>query len=215
MKPRGIFRMLDQLPAKVVGLQVIVRTERMHDPHLVAGAAGGDIEALLEKFLIPQRKRTALGGVDQRDEHHVALISLELRGVSAEYAMEFVAVGRDVRTDQVVNFDGLLVTNQRNRTETHRLTRVILLVFGLLDRGGKERGEGQGFLAIDLTVATGPRDAMGDGVRTQMDAARVAQGLDAAVVGNHVAELDDLRNATEMFDKASRAAERLACEIVD
>src|SRR5258708_31033895 len=56
---------------------------------------------------------------------------------------------------------------------------------------------------------------MRDGVRPQMDAARVAQGLDAAVVGNRVAELDDLRNAPEMFDKAGGAAERLASEIVD
>src|SRR5580704_2447505 len=56
---------------------------------------------------------------------------------------------------------------------------------------------------------------MRDGVWPQMDAARVAQRLDAAVVGNHVAELDDLRNAAEMFDKTGRAAERLAGEIVD
>jgi hypothetical protein len=28
--------MLDQLPAKVVSLQIIVRTERMNDPHLVS-----------------------------------------------------------------------------------------------------------------------------------------------------------------------------------
>src|SRR5580692_124411 len=56
---------------------------------------------------------------------------------------------------------------------------------------------------------------MRDGVWTQMDATRVAQGLDAAVVGNHIAELDDLRNATEMFDKTRSTAERLACEIVD
>src|ERR1700674_1659182 len=129
--------------------------------------------------------------------------------------MEFVAVGRDVRTDQVVDFDGLLVTNQRNHSETQRLTRVILLVFGLLHRGRKERCNGQSFLAIDLTVAAGPKDAMRDGVRPQMDAARVAQGLETAVVGNHVAELDDLRNTTEMLDEAGRAAERLACEIVD
>src|SRR6476646_9725816 len=105
--------------------------------------------------------------------------------------MEFVTIGRDVRTDQAVDLDGLLVANQRNHSETQRLTRVILLVFGLLHRGRKERGGGQGFLAIDLTVAAGPRDAMRDGVRTEMDAARVAQGLDTAVVGNHVAELDD------------------------
>src|SRR5258707_14513404 len=56
---------------------------------------------------------------------------------------------------------------------------------------------------------------MRNGVRPQVDAARVAQGLDAAIVGNRVAELDDLRNAPEMFDEAGGAAERLASEIVD
>src|SRR5882724_1780242 len=207
--------MLNQLPPKVVRFQVVVRTERMNDPHLVSGAASGDIEALFEEFLIPQRERTTLSGVDQRDENHVTLVSLELRGVSAEHAMEFVAVRRDVCADQVVDFDGLLVANQRNYSEAQRLARIILLVFGLLRRGRKERGDGKGFLAIDLTVAAGPRDAMRDGMRPQMDAARIAQGLNAAVVGNHVAELDDLRNAPEMFDEAGRAAERLTCEIVD
>src|SRR6202045_129133 len=56
---------------------------------------------------------------------------------------------------------------------------------------------------------------MRDGVWPQMDAARIAQGLDATVVGNHIAELDDLRNTPEMFDKTRRAAKGLACEIVD
>src|SRR5229473_103637 len=65
---RGVFRMLNQLPAKVVRFQVVVGTERMNDPHLVAGAAGGDIKTLFEEFLIPQREGTALGGVHQGDE---------------------------------------------------------------------------------------------------------------------------------------------------
>src|SRR5258708_1725517 len=56
---------------------------------------------------------------------------------------------------------------------------------------------------------------MRDGVRPQMERARVAQGLDAAVVGNRVAELDDLRNAPEMFDEAGGAAEGLARKIAD
>jgi len=40
--------MFDQLAAKVVGFQIIVRAERMHDPHLIPGAAGGDVEPLLK-----------------------------------------------------------------------------------------------------------------------------------------------------------------------
>src|SRR5260370_3644814 len=129
--------------------------------------------------------------------------------------MEFVAVRRNVRTDESVDLDGLVGAKQRNQNKAQRLARVILLVFRLLHRCRQERGDGQRLLAIDLTVAAGPRNAMRDGVRPQMDAARVAQRLNPAVVRNRVAELDDLRHAPEMFDKASHAAERLARQIVE
>src|SRR6266704_1297448 len=71
------------------------------------------------------------------------------------------------------------------------------------------------FLYSGCSIAAGAGNPMRDGVRPQMDSARVAQRLDAAVVGNHVAKLDDLRNTPEMFDETSRAAEGLACQIVD
>ena len=40
------------VPTKVVGFQIVVRSERMNDPHLVTSAASGDVETLFEKFLI-------------------------------------------------------------------------------------------------------------------------------------------------------------------
>jgi len=45
--------MFDQLAAKVVGFQIIVRAERMHDQSdLFSGRGGGDIETVcFEKFL--------------------------------------------------------------------------------------------------------------------------------------------------------------------
>jgi len=49
-----ILRVLDQLAAKVVGLEVVVGTKRVDNPHLVAGAAGGHVEALLEQFLVAE-----------------------------------------------------------------------------------------------------------------------------------------------------------------
>src|SRR5436853_158722 len=48
-----------------------------------------------------------------------------------------------------------------------------------------------------------------------MDTTGIAQRLDAVIVRNQVAELDDFRNATEMFDQASGAPEGLAREVVD
>src|SRR5258708_30404991 len=56
---------------------------------------------------------------------------------------------------------------------------------------------------------------MRDGVRPQMDTACITQWLDAAVVRDHVAELNDFGNAPEMFDKAGGPAERLAGQVVD
>jgi hypothetical protein len=56
---------------------------------------------------------------------------------------------------------------------------------------------------------------MRDGVRPQMDPARISQWLNAAIIRNYIAELNDLRNASEMFDKAGRAAERLAREVIN
>src|SRR3981189_461909 len=109
--------MLNQLAAKGVRFQVDVRAEGMNDPHLVACAAGSDIETLFEKFLIAQRERASFICIDQRNENHVALVTLELRGVSAQYPMEFIAIWRNVRANQVVDFDGLLVAHQRNHSE--------------------------------------------------------------------------------------------------
>jgi hypothetical protein len=46
-------------------------------------------------------------------------------------------------------------------------------------------------------------------------AARVTQRLDAPVVRNHVAELNDFWNAAEVLDQTGRAAEGLPCLVVD
>jgi len=112
--------MFDQLAAKIVGLEIVVGTEGVDNPHLVASAAGGDVEALLEQFLIAKRERAALSGVNQRNKDDVAFVALELSGVTAEEAMEFVAVGREMGAKKVVNLDGLFIADQRN----HRIRRV-------------------------------------------------------------------------------------------
>src|SRR5712664_422403 len=211
----GILGVLDQLATKVVGLEVVVGTEGVDNPHLVAGAAGGDVEALLEQFLVAEGERAALRSVNQRDEDDVAFVALELSGVTAQKAMEFVAVGRKMGAEKIVNLDGLFVADQRDHAEAGGLAGIVFLVFRLLDRRGEEGGGGQGLLTIDLAVATGAGNAIGDGVRLETDAAGVAQGLNAVIVGDQVAELDDFLHATEMCDETSGAAEGLAREVID
>jgi hypothetical protein len=80
------------LAAEIVRLQVILRTKRVNDPHLIAGTARGHIETLLEQFLVAKGKRSALRRVNQGYKDHVAFITLELSGISAEEAVEFVAI---------------------------------------------------------------------------------------------------------------------------
>jgi hypothetical protein len=47
------------------------------------------------------------------------------------------------------------------------------------------------------------------------DGARIAKGFHPTFIGNPVAELNDLRDAPEMFDKTSSAPKRLTCEVVN
>src|SRR5262249_39096052 len=137
-EPRGVLGMLDQLAAKVIGLEVVRGTERVDHPHLVAGAAGSDIEPLLEQFLVAEGKRPAFGSVHQRNKHHVALVSLKLSSVSTEQTVKFVAIRGKMASQQVVNLDGLLIPDQRDNAEAGGLTSVILPVFLLLDRSNQE-----------------------------------------------------------------------------
>src|SRR5712664_4755336 len=149
----GVLRVFDQLAAKIVGLEIVVGIKRVDNPHLVAGAAGGDVETLLEQFLVAEGERAALRSVNQRDEDDVAFVALELGGISAEEAVELVAVGREMGTEKIVNLDGLFIADQRNHAEAGGLSRIVFLIFRLLDRRGEEGGSGQGLLTIDLAVA--------------------------------------------------------------
>src|SRR5260370_977606 len=200
----GILRVFDQLATKVVSLEVVVGTEGVDDPDLVEGGGGGGVEALLEQFLVGEGERAALRSVNQRDEDDVAFVALELGSVSAEEAVELVAVGREMRTEKIVNLDGLFIADQRNHAEAGGLSRIVFLIFRLLDRRGEEGGGGQGLLTIDLAVAARAGDAIGDRVRPEMDATGIAQGLGAVIVRNQVAELDDFRDATEIVDHARK-----------
>ncbi len=209
-KAAGILGVLDQLAAKIVRLEVVVGAERVDNPHLVTRAAGGDVEALLEEFLVAEGEGAALSGVHQRDEDDVAFVALELSGVTAEQAVELVAVRREMPAEKIVNLDGLFIADQGNYAETGGLASIVLFVFGLFDGRDEERSSSQGFLSIDLAVAAGAGNAISDGVRAEANPAGIAQRFDAVIVGNQVAELDDFRDAPEMFDEASGAAERLA-----
>src|SRR5690349_12668488 len=68
---------------------------------------------------------------------------------------------------------------------------------------------------VDFAIAAGARNAIRNCVRQQMYTTGVTQRLDTPVVGNHIAELNDFRNAAEVFDEASGAAEGLPSEVVD
>src|SRR6266436_4199112 len=113
----------------------------------------------------------------------VAFVALELSSVTAKESMEFVAVRRKMPTEKIVNLDGLVIADKRNHTEAGGLSGIVLLVFGLLDGGGEERGGGERLLTIDFAVAARAGNAIGDGVRAQPNAAGVAQRLNAEIVG--------------------------------
>src|SRR5258708_15358272 len=113
-------------------------------------------------------------------------------------------------TEKIVNLDALLMAERRNDAEVGGLSGIVFLVFGLLDSRDKERGGGERFLTIDFAVTAGARNTISDGVRTEPNAAGIAQRLDTVIIGNQVAELDDFRDPRAMLDQASSAAKALA-----
>src|SRR5256885_2611940 len=106
-----------------------------------------------------------LGGIDKRNKNDVAFIALELGGVSAKHAVQLVPVGRNMRANEIVNLNRLLVTYQRYHAKAEWLSRVVLLILRLLNCRSDQRCNGKGFLAIDFPIATGTRHAVSDRVR--------------------------------------------------
>src|SRR5258708_34151318 len=113
-------------------------------------------------------------------------------------------------TEKIVNLDGLFIADQRNDAEAGGLSGIVFLVFGLLDSRDKERGGGERFLTIDFAVTAGARNTISDGVRTEPNAAGIAQRLDTGIIGNQVAELDDFRDAAEKLRQANNGAKGTA-----
>ena len=57
----GVLGVLDQPQAQVAGLEVAAGVERVHDPQLIARAAGGDVEHLAGLVALAHRQRQVGG----------------------------------------------------------------------------------------------------------------------------------------------------------
>ena len=88
----GLLGEFDQLASQVLLFEIARRIERVDDPELIAGAAGGDVEALLESVIVAQRKRaTGARTVHEGEENDIPLVALELRRIAAEETVAHVA----------------------------------------------------------------------------------------------------------------------------
>jgi hypothetical protein len=81
----------------------------MDEPHLIAGAAGGDIEALFEKLSVAKRERASFGGIDHRKKDNISFVALELGGISAKDPVLFVDVRCEMVSEETLYLDGLLL----------------------------------------------------------------------------------------------------------
>jgi hypothetical protein len=121
---------LDQFPSKVTRFQMQPRVKAVDYPHLVPGSACGYVVALFESVVLAEWKRPIVWHVHQRQEHHVSLISLEVRRIAA-YDVPLLKLGHgQPLAQQLFDLQSLRFTDQRNDTEA------LPFVFGLLDRSG-------------------------------------------------------------------------------
>ena len=127
----GVAGVLDELPAQIAILKVPLRIERMDNPHLVPAPARRYVEALFKELLIAHAQRTPLAGIHHGNKDYVALVSLKLGRISAEYAMHLVAMWGQMGSQQSVNLNRLLISEKRDHSETHRIARLVALILRL------------------------------------------------------------------------------------
>src|SRR5215467_9380501 len=129
--------------------------------------------------------------------------------------MPSVQVRGEICPQQPVDFEGLLLTHQRHHTETGRPPEFVGLVFLLFQGRDDERSNDRGFFVVYLSFTCRALDVIGEDVRPDPNSARIPQWLDVTIVGELIAELNDLRDAAEVFHQSNGFAERLTGQIVD
>ncbi len=70
--------MHDQAPAEIVGLEVVLRIDGVHDPELIPGPTRGHVIALAVGVFALERERACAGTVDEGEKNDVSLVALKL-----------------------------------------------------------------------------------------------------------------------------------------
>jgi hypothetical protein len=100
-----------QPPPHVLGME-LHGVDRVDQPHLVACSAGGHVEALLISSPIEYGGPARVWGLDQREEHDVALVSLEVVCVASDECSMLELLGRYTPADAVEDSPRLVLAEE-------------------------------------------------------------------------------------------------------
>ena len=181
-----------------------VGRERADAPHLVLGAAGGDVDPLPVRFFGHRPDAPAFaGGDDQGQEHDVPFVALEVVGVAAADPPPFHLLLAERLDELALDQFGLPVTEQGDDAEG--LAVVARVGAQLGDLADDVVGFGRVGVGAGFPVAVGNVDV--DDALPGRVGGLFAQRQDCAAVGELVGELDDFRQAAEVLAEHDDARE--------
>ena len=154
-------------------------------------------------------------GVHHRYEDYVPFVSLKLCGCAAEQAMTFIQIGRKIRPQEAVDFEGLFLTHKGHYAKTGGQSDFVGLVFLLFKCRDYERGNDFRFFVVDLSFPCRAFDPISNDMRSETNPARIPQWFYVTVVRELVTELDDFGDTAEVFNQSDRFSEGLTGQIVD
>ena len=89
----------------------------MHEPQLIARAAGGDVVALLGRVVLRHAQSVAGRRVDHRQQNHVALVALELRWIARREMTPLQLHRADVLHREIFDEIRLILAEERDGTQ--------------------------------------------------------------------------------------------------
>ena len=206
---------VEKRAAQVVGLELRGGVKGVHEPELVAGAGDGHVPALLHHAvgavgLLPEGK-PGRGGVNEREDHDVALVALEFGRNAAVDAAALDLARVEVLDEQAADAVDLRAVHASHRDDAEGLA----VVGGIMDHRTKQADDGLGLLFVDAVVARRAAGAPGHHRGLEARGRGVAKRPDRAVVGKAAAPTDDFGHGAEVLDEHVRGEGHALHEAVE
>src|ERR1700674_4634275 len=101
----------------------------MNNPHLISGAARGNVEALLKHLLFAEWQGPAFSSIHDRKEHEIALVTLKLCCSTTENSAALKFFRRKASAQLLLDLERLVFPDKRDNANRYSFSMFVQLVF--------------------------------------------------------------------------------------